>query len=277
MSSAFIVGQPYTRAQIAEAIGLPTEKHRGGNWATGYDKWNGEYFVFCNIGIAGRSGHDYANRWDGKTLFWLAKNGTRLGQPVIEEMIAGSAPVHVFWRAQDRAAFTYAGMAAATDVYDQSPVAVVWAFETSVQGAAEASPAPAEGQADPSFRRGPRPSPGLRTVNIPDGRTSLYLMELTGNSKSILSTLKDGHRVIKVGISNSPARRLAELNQGYPPGSQVGWRIVDQRSYATGLDAFSQEGACLELLRTEGHWIGGEFAVVPPEVLDRLRKRWWLD
>ncbi|MGO4816334.1 hypothetical protein AB4156_43270, partial [Cupriavidus sp. 2MCAB6] len=145
------------------------------NWATGYDKWGGEFFVFCNIGIAGRSGHDYANRWDGKTLHWFAKNGSRLGQPVIDEMIGGNAPVHIFWRGKDRAAFTYAGKAAAVAVYNQSPVAVLWSFAANEQQAEAPSETNHEAEVSLAFRRGPPPAPGERTVEIPDGETMLYL------------------------------------------------------------------------------------------------------
>lgn len=254
---------------------MPAERRKGGNWATGYDKWAGEFFVFCNIGIAGRSGHDYANRWDGKTLHWFAKNGSRLGQPVIDEMIAGNAPVHVFWRGKDRAAFTYAGRATALTVYDQSPVAVVWSFEPDDQQFEVVSQASDGTTAAPAFRRGPPPSPGERRVEIPDGETMLYLMQFEGDCRSVLPTLTDKHIIVKVGISNAPSRRVAELNQGFPPGSKIGWRLLRQRRFESGMAAFLVESECLEQLRNAGHWIGGEFAVVHrPALVDLISERW---
>lgn len=277
MPSHFVVGEPYTREEIAEKIGMPADRRRGGNWATGYDKWAGEFFVFCNIGIAGRSGHDYANRWDGKALHWFAKNGSRLGQPVIDEMIARNAQVQIFWRGKDRAAFTYAGRATALTVYDQSPVAVVWSFESDEQQFEVGSQASEGTTAAPAFRRGPPPSPGERTVEIPDGETMLYLMQLEGDCHSILPTLTDEHIIIKVGISNSPSRRVTELNQGFPPGSKIGWRLLRHRRFESGMGAFLVESECLEQLRNAGQWIGGEFAVVHLPALDDLIKARWPD
>lgn len=275
MPFRFFVGQPYTREQIAEAIGMPPERRKGGNWTTGYDRWAGEFFVFCNIGVAGRSGHDYANRWDGKVLHWFAKNRDRLGRPSIEALISGNEPVHIFWRGKDRAAFTYAGLATALEAYDQSPVAVVWSVDAVGQVAEPAHAVADDTTASPAFRRGPPPSPGARTIDLPDGETMLYLMQLEGDCRSVLPTLPDERAVIKVGISNSPMRRVAELNQGFPPGSKIGWRLLRQRPFDSGMAAFLVESECLEQLREAGQWIGGEFAVVDASALAGLiRQRW---
>lgn len=86
MPTRFTFAETYSRAQVAERIGMPKER-QGGNWMTGYDEWNDEYFVFCNIGIAGRSGHDYANRWDSKELIWFAKGGARRGTDTLSRLI----------------------------------------------------------------------------------------------------------------------------------------------------------------------------------------------
>lgn len=68
----FDVGTQYTRAHILDILGVP-EGRRGGDWATGYTRFTDELYVFCNVGSAGRTGHDYPNRWDGKQLIWSAK------------------------------------------------------------------------------------------------------------------------------------------------------------------------------------------------------------
>ncbi|MCZ8035910.1 MAG: hypothetical protein O9288_14255 [Novosphingobium sp.] len=274
MPSHFELGKTYTREQVATAIGMPPDR-QGGNWLTGYDKWNSEFFVFCNVGTAGRTGHDYANRWDGKSLIWFGKGGTRLGQATIQEMISGELPVHVFWRGKDRAAFTYAGIAAAADVHDQTPVGVVWDFGSN-QPLIEGGTPPTDRQRDWSdFRRGPPPSPGKRTVDFRDSETTLYLMRLEGSCESIMPSLPADHVVLKVGITNSPDRRLGEMNQGFPPGAALGWRLIRQRRFQNGMASFGAESDCLEELRQSGHWVGGEFAAMPRAAFNALVDRHW--
>jgi hypothetical protein len=45
----FVQGQNYTREDVAIRIGLPENKREGGNWVTGYDKWNDEVFIFWGL------------------------------------------------------------------------------------------------------------------------------------------------------------------------------------------------------------------------------------
>lgn len=68
----FKVNKHYTRADVKARCGLdPTTK--GGIWDTGYVEHNGASFLFCNVGIAGATGHDYNNYFDGSDLIWRAK------------------------------------------------------------------------------------------------------------------------------------------------------------------------------------------------------------
>ena len=267
LPTSFEFGSSYSREQVASRIGMPTER-QGGAWMTDYDKWNGEFFVFCNVGVAGRSGHDYANRWNGKVLEWFAKTGTHLGQKIISELIDGSHPIHVFWRGKDRAAFTYAGRAEPLEVFDETPVRIVWSFERDgVSSDAK--------RGEDLLRRGPIPTAGQRNADYQDGLTSLYLMSLHGDSRTLLPSIDRSKRLIKVGISNNAARRATELNNGFPPKSVVGWRIEHQRYLDSGADAFAIESECLERLREGGHWIGGEFAVIDDASLAALISEFW--
>jgi hypothetical protein len=125
---SFSKGCSYTRAQVAEEIGLPLNRRRGGNWDTGYDRFDGAFFIFCNVGVAGRTGHDYANRWENDQLVWQAKNGTRLSQPTMQAIASAKHPVHVFWRTGDKDPFTYAGAGTPMEVQDTTPVRIRWAF-----------------------------------------------------------------------------------------------------------------------------------------------------
>jgi putative restriction endonuclease len=124
----FEIGTQYTRAQIQDLLGVP-EDRRGGDWATGYTRYEDELYVFCNVGSAGRTGHDYPNRWDGDHLVWSAKNRSNVSQPLMRAIAAGSLPAHIFHRSADRSPFTYAGRAKAVDVQDSTPVIVRWSFD----------------------------------------------------------------------------------------------------------------------------------------------------
>jgi hypothetical protein len=124
----FDVGTKYTRAQIQDLLGVP-EDRRGGDWATGYTRFVDEFFVFCNVGSAGRTGHDYPNRWEGEQLVWSAKNRSNVSQPLMRAVAAGSLPAHIFHRSADRSPFTCAGRATAADVQDSTPVIVRWSFD----------------------------------------------------------------------------------------------------------------------------------------------------
>jgi len=61
----FRVNKQYKRSEIKYAIGLDAHA-KGGPWDTGYAERNGADFVFCNVGAAGRTGHDYDNYFDGQ-------------------------------------------------------------------------------------------------------------------------------------------------------------------------------------------------------------------
>lgn len=78
----FVVGQDYTKKNIYEMCAVPEAKQRG-NWDTGYHKYEGDWFIFSNIGTPGRTGHDYDNRFVGDELEWYGKTGSHVGQDSI--------------------------------------------------------------------------------------------------------------------------------------------------------------------------------------------------
>lgn len=263
----FIVGHQYTREHVAEIIGLPEPQRSGGAWMTGYSDWNGSTYIFTNIGVAGRTGHDYANRWDGKSLIWYGKTRAHRGQPQIDRMLSNAQPVHIFWRAEDRSPFTYAGDATALEADDDTPVRVIWGLESYRPGA-KISP---NDRCEPKWRRGPPPAHGNIQIERVDGPADFYLLRLTGKVDAILD-VPAGYSVIKVGMSNNVERRLRELNAGFPPGSKMGWQKIASRHFGDSNLAWQYEGRKLEHLRLGGYWQGGEFAVVPKSVLLKLLK-----
>ena len=55
-------GSEYTRDEIAKFV-RPENPPRGGDWDTGYARIENDLFVFMNIGVAGRTGHDAFQCW----------------------------------------------------------------------------------------------------------------------------------------------------------------------------------------------------------------------
>lgn len=120
----FAVGDKYSRANIQTRLGLRAQT--GGDWATGYHQHDGEWFLFPNIGVAGRTGHDYDNRWVPEGLHWYGKTGSHLGQPTIQSMLKASARVHLFTREADRDPFEYRGLVVPVRTIDATPVEIIW-------------------------------------------------------------------------------------------------------------------------------------------------------
>lgn len=258
----FTVGANYTRDQVADRIGMP-ELRRRGNWDTGWDTYGNEHFIFCNIGIPGRTGHQYANRWQNSRLIWSAKRGTRLGQAQMHSLLSGRMPVHVFWRGRSRAPFAYAGLAIAEAVQDTSPGEVTWLLGADPLMLPQIIEIPL-------WRRGPPPWAGEHALHKQDGPTSVYLMALDGASCAVFPGIPNKSVVAKVGMSNDPLRRLIELNHGFPPGCVLKWQLVRTRQYLTGREAYLAEGELLERFRTRGRWIGNEFVWADQEDLKNL-------
>lgn len=271
----FTVGERYTRDQVRAAVGLPPMS--GGDWATGYARFGDEVFVFCNIGVAGRTGHDYPNRWIDDALDWFGKTSSTPDQPLIRAMVVGTVTTHVFWRGQDRAPFTYAGVGVAEGMWDTKPVEVLWRFDGSAAPAAIApNNPPASGSASsaPSkFRHGPPPSFGFKQMLAEDGECPLYLMVLKGAADAIFPVLapkSNSRSIIKIGISRDPQRRQRELNAGFPKGAAIGWEVWKLRKFPSVSEAYVAEGVLLEQLAKTDRWIGGEFAIVADSDLDTI-------
>jgi 5-methylcytosine-specific restriction protein A len=131
-------GQLYTRPQIISRLGLPPTK--GGPWFTGHHRHQGQHFIFCNIAIAGRTGHNYDNYFAGDRLVWHPRASTRLAQPRFAELISNAVPVHVFHRKQDKQPFVYAGVGKAVDVKAGPPIEVLWVFDEQERIAEEIPP-----------------------------------------------------------------------------------------------------------------------------------------
>lgn len=127
----FQVGFSYTRRDIYRVIGISEDTH-GGNWDTGYAPYKNDWFIFCNIGTSGRTGHDYANQWIGNRLEWYGKTNSKLHHPSIQSMLRTHTNTYVFWRENNQKPFIFAGIGIAEKVEDTIPVKVIWKFETGI-------------------------------------------------------------------------------------------------------------------------------------------------
>jgi len=115
MEIPFQPGRTYVRRQVWEALGLSGEDSKGGVYSTGY-AWVGERCViFANVGVAGRTGHDYANAFQGDSLIWWSKSRRTLRNPEIERIRSPDSYLLVFHRAADRDPWTFWGAAKADD------------------------------------------------------------------------------------------------------------------------------------------------------------------
>lgn len=124
----YSVGAAYTRKAIYDLLSLP-ENERGGDWLNGLHRHGDDYYIFCNIGVPGRTGHDYDNHWEGEKLVWHGKNRSHFGQKSIQNLVSGKYRVLVFYRGEDRAPFSFAGVGrpiAHPDI--EHPARVDWVF-----------------------------------------------------------------------------------------------------------------------------------------------------
>lgn len=121
----FEVGKTYTKEDIYRIFEVPA-KQRGGNWNTGYTKFDGRWFIFSNIGTPGRTGHDYGDRLLDGRMVWFGKTKSHIGQSSITDIVSGNSTVFIFYRRESREPFTFAGIGKARSVKDTTPVEVEW-------------------------------------------------------------------------------------------------------------------------------------------------------
>lgn len=125
-NSNFREGTYYTRKDIFNVLGFAPHPS-GGNWFTGYHTFGGTHYIFCNVGTAGRTGHEYGNRWESSDrLRWYGKNPSTRDQPQIRAMTAGAESVLLFCRDDNRASFKFFGPVRALSVRGKKPVEVLW-------------------------------------------------------------------------------------------------------------------------------------------------------
>ena len=126
----FKIGNDYVKSDIYRILNVPKESQRGA-WDTGYRKYGDNIYIFANIGVAGRTGHDYDNHWEGEDFVWYGRTTSNIHQPLIKEILAPRSNVHIFTRQDDRDPFTYQGTGKIRRFFDTTPVKIIWKLNTS--------------------------------------------------------------------------------------------------------------------------------------------------
>jgi hypothetical protein len=153
-----IPGEQYTRSQLYEVFRVP-ENQRGGDWATGYHRHEGLWFIFATVSGPGRTGHDYENSWaDDGSFVWYGKTGASQSHSSIQSLIDPEMTVLLFTRAHDRDQFTFHGEAVPLEVRDTAPVTVVWQVRSKPSGTSPSV------SGDGSSHRNPAEIPYLRNT-----------------------------------------------------------------------------------------------------------------
>ena len=109
-TAMFKRGSEYTRDEIGQIV-RPQNPPKGGDWTTGYARINNDLFVFMNIGVAGRTGHDFENHYDEKsqTLIWFSKPNKKSSNPLFQKILSGELTPYFFARWTQKPPFTFLG------------------------------------------------------------------------------------------------------------------------------------------------------------------------
>lgn len=127
----FEVGRDYARSDVFKQIGL--DDPGGGNMYTGYASHEDDWFIFCGIGAAGRTGHDYGNHFEGTDLVWYGKTNATLRSASIQRLLAPKGRVYVFCREDNRKPFRFLGIGTPKRTRDVKPVEVTWELHPATE------------------------------------------------------------------------------------------------------------------------------------------------
>jgi len=122
MNLDFKRGSKYTRKSIGEICFPGVGRPAGGNWDTGYVTVEDNLIIFMNIGVPGRTGHDFDNKFDEQTntITWYGKPNTHSGQPIFQNLLGGNLTPHFFARWDQKPDFTYLGVGLITSFKDDA-------------------------------------------------------------------------------------------------------------------------------------------------------------
>lgn len=90
----------YTRRDVWKFFRPQQEYPGGGNWTTGYVREGESLVIFANIGVPGRTGHDFPNSFDSaqQLMTWYGKPNAHSAQPTFRDLFEGGVTPQVFVR-----------------------------------------------------------------------------------------------------------------------------------------------------------------------------------
>lgn len=121
--------------------------------------------------------------------------------------------------------------------------------------------------------KGPRPSPGLRTLSISSGPAATYCFVLQGTAlravTANIAPIGSSLRIYKVGFSNDPERRRRELNTYLPDSQTLEWRLMLMQWHEDEINAWTMEQEVFsQLRRLKAEHIKGEiFSALEAEIV----------
>ena len=120
--------------------------------------------------------------------------------------------------------------------------------------------------------RGVTPSFGVRTSEYQDGDHYLYMLRYEGDPAAILGSSFGSlynKTIVKVGLSNDPAARRAQMNNGFPPAALFKWDPgLRSKAFKDGESAKKAEDFLKESFATKFQSLGGEFFIGPTDELE---------
>lgn len=224
MAYPFQIRHQYTRKAIFEIIGVPRDS-RGGKWFIGSVQHGDDWFIFATVGDVARTGHDYANWWDGREFYWSGKTGSRIDNPTVRHMTSGEGAVYIFTRAGSRDPFTFNGFGTMVTYEDVIPVRIVWAVRDTSAGRSVVEIADGESLDDSSDVDGADRNDRLEVSDIsepPDRIPSTVNRIIRDTARSRRLKRHYGHRcqVCDIRLEIEPGRYYSEAHHIQPLGSQ---------------------------------------------------------
>lgn len=134
----FQLGREYKKSEIYAVLGVPDDKQRG-NWDTGYNSYQGNWFFFCNIGVPGRTEHDYPNYFEGDCFISHAKFGSKIDHPSIQSICSPQTKKFLFYRENNLSEWIFGGVGTLT-IEEKIPLKFIWSFDSLEETRAERFP-----------------------------------------------------------------------------------------------------------------------------------------
>ena len=120
----FKIGSNYSRKDVGFVLHPNEGRPSGGNWDTGYVRVEDKLIIFMNMGVPGKTGHNYNNSYDDekKEITWYGKTESHSGQETFKKLFSGELTPYYFarWNPKDPN-FIYLGVGTIVNFKDDVP------------------------------------------------------------------------------------------------------------------------------------------------------------